>query len=60
MRKIRASNTTLMWLAAEYLGDVTQWTRIAKLNKRYDPIVTAPEDFLIPDPLPSKGTTLAK
>lgn len=58
MRKVRESNTTLMWMAAKYLGDVTQWPRIAKLNRRYDPVVTVPEDFLIPDPLPTKGTSL--
>lgn len=60
MKIVRESNTTLMWIAARYLGDVTQWKRIAKLNKRVDPYITEPEDILIPEPLTSKGTVLNK
>lgn len=47
------SGTTLYQVAASYLGDATQWDRIAKLNNLLDPWIGAVTTLQIPAPLPS-------
>ena len=37
---IRVAGGTLFAVAAQYLGDATQWNRIAQLNGLLDPIIT--------------------
>jgi hypothetical protein len=54
MRKITVSGTNLYALAARYLGDATQWLRIAQQNNLSDPQISgAPVTLLIPAPDPN-------
>ena len=47
--QIWATGTTLFAIAENYLGDATQWDRIASLNGIDDPWLTgAPQSILIP------------
>jgi hypothetical protein len=49
MRQITVSGTNLYALAAKYLGDATQWLRIAQQNNLSDPQISgAPVTLLIP------------
>ena len=36
---IADAGTTLFHIASRYLGDATQWTRIAKINNLSDPFL---------------------
>lgn len=47
-RIVRVSGTTLYALAAQYLGDWEQWTRIADLNGITDPWINAETAIRIP------------
>lgn len=50
MQTISVTGTTLYDLAAEYLGDATQWVRIAAQNGIADPHITGePQTIIIPD-----------
>lgn len=40
-RVITVAGGNLFQIAAEYLGDATQWNRIAQLNKLWDPFLPA-------------------
>ncbi len=44
------TNTTLFQVAAIYLLDATQWSRIASLNNLSDPMVVGTITLLIPPP----------
>lgn len=64
VREVMASGTNLFTLAAQYLGDATQWYRIAELNKvactnpatgLIDPWITTLVTLLIPPAGPSNG-----
>ena len=60
VRIIRASGTTLFHLAARYLGDHSQWYRIAELNVDVlgnppDPWITQTVELKIPSPGTSNG-----
>jgi hypothetical protein len=57
-KEIRVSATTLYRVAAKYLGDATQWYRIATLNGLTDPWITEPTTLLIPQPSTSNGGVL--
>jgi L-ascorbate metabolism protein UlaG (beta-lactamase superfamily) len=47
---ITVTGTDLFHLAAQYLGDATQWIRIAQQNGLSDPVITgAPVQIVIPD-----------
>lgn len=46
--KVTAADRTLYHVAAAYLGDATQWWRIAQLNGLSDPDLSA---FVSPVPL---------
>lgn len=54
MQTVRVTGTTLYRLAAQYLGDATQWVRIAQQNGIADPVITGdPVDIVIPDKNPA-------
>jgi hypothetical protein len=52
---ITAAGTDMFHLAAQYLGDATQWIRIAQQNDNApDPfLTTGPQQVVIPDPDPT-------
>ena len=45
---IRVANTTLFHVAAQELGDATQWNRIAALNGLTDPMLLGVAELLLP------------
>ncbi len=45
---IRVSDTTLFHVAAQELGDATQWNRIAALNGLNDPMIYGVVELLLP------------
>jgi nucleoid-associated protein YgaU len=54
MRQVTVSGTNLYALAAKYLGDATQWVRIAEQNNLSDPQISgAAVVLLIPAPDPN-------
>lgn len=62
---IQASGTTLFHLASQYLGDATQWTRLAAFNAGavtandfIDPWITGLTAIAIPGPGTSNGGIL--
>jgi hypothetical protein len=62
---VQASATTLFHLAAQYLGDARQWTRLAAMNQSavtvndfIDPWITALTAIEIPGPGVSNGGIL--
>ena len=48
MPLIRVAGTTLFHVAAQYLGDATQWNRIAALNGLDDPSLNGVVELLLP------------
>ncbi len=48
MGMIRVANTTLFHVAAQELGDATQWNRIAALNGLDDPMLVGVVELLMP------------
>ncbi len=58
LQVIQVSGGNLFQIAAQYLGDATQWDRIAQLNNvknalgQYDPMITAPITLQIPPMAP--------
>jgi nucleoid-associated protein YgaU len=48
-RVITVAGGNLFALAAQYLGDATQWNRIARLNGLRDPTLTGIVTLSIPD-----------
>ena len=54
---VRASGTTLFYIAMLQFGDALQWAPIAQLNGLIDPWITAQEDILIPPVLPNTTPT---
>lgn len=59
MRSITTVGGNLFRIAAEQLGDATQWVRIAQLNRLSDPFLTGVVTLLIPDPDPNAGGGVA-
>lgn len=49
MRTITVAGGNLFRIAAEQLGDATQWIRIAQLNALSDPMLVGVTTLLIPD-----------
>lgn len=47
---ISVAGGNLFALAAQYLGDATQWNRIAALNGLTDFVITGPVTLRIPPP----------
>lgn len=48
LKTVVVSGVNLFALAAQYLGDATQWNRIAKLNGLSDPMILATTTLQIP------------
>lgn len=48
LRTITVAGANLFQLAAQYLGDATQWNRIAQLNGLSDPVVEGVVTLKIP------------
>ena len=55
MQTVTVASETLFSVAARYLGDATQWSRIAALNDITDPWLSGLTVLLIPDPDVSAG-----
>ncbi len=49
MRQVTVAGGDLFRIAAEQLGDATQWIRIAQLNGLSDPMLTGVTTLRIPD-----------
>lgn len=49
MRTLTTAGGNLFRIAAEQLGDATQWVRIAELNGLTDPVLTGLTTLRIPD-----------
>ena len=60
MKKITVAGGNLFQIAAQYLGDATQWSRIAALNAISDPIITGLVTLTIPAVSPQAGGGIAK
>ena len=59
MRTLTTVGGNLFRIAAEQLGDATQWIRIAQLNGLSDPMLGGVVTLLIPDIDPSAGGGIA-
>ncbi len=59
MRTLTTAGGTLFHLAAQELGDATQWIRIAQLNALSDPQLQGVVTLLLPDPDPRAGGGIA-
>ncbi len=59
MQTVQVAGGNLFRLAASYLGDATQWVRIAQLNGLSDPMLSGPQNVRIPDVNPSAGGGVA-
>lgn len=46
--RVTATDTTLFHVAALFLGDPTQWARIARLNGLTDPIIVGSVTLALP------------
>jgi nucleoid-associated protein YgaU len=55
MRTITVVGGNLFQIAAEELGDATQWIRIAQLNNMSDPLLEGLVTLVIPERDPSAG-----
>lgn len=53
MRTIIVAGTNLFAVAAQELGDATQWYRIAMSNDLSDPMIFGLQTLQIPDPDPN-------
>jgi L-ascorbate metabolism protein UlaG (beta-lactamase superfamily) len=59
MTVITIAGGNLFRLAAQYLGDATQWIRIAQLNSLSDPVISGVVTLNLPAPDPSAGGGIA-
>lgn len=59
MRSIIVSGGNLFRVAADELGDATQWIRIAQANALSDPMLSGLVTLSIPTPDPSAGGGIA-
>jgi nucleoid-associated protein YgaU len=55
LQSITVAGGNLFQIAAQYLGDATQWNRIAQLNGLYDPMLTGIVTLKIPPVDPKVG-----
>jgi nucleoid-associated protein YgaU len=53
--KITVSSGNLFQIAAEFLNDATQWSRIAAINGLSDPVISGQITLTLPPPNPSGG-----
>ncbi len=59
MRLLTVAGGNLFRIAAEQLGDATQWIRIAQLNGLSDPTIWGVQVLQIPDVDPNAGGGIA-
>lgn len=59
MKSITVAGSTLFRIAADELGDATQWIRIAQLNRISDPMLVGVTTLVIPDRDPNAGGGIA-
>ncbi len=59
MRTITVAGGDLFHIAAEQLGDATQWIRIAQLNNLSDPMLSGVVTLELPDVDPNAGGGIA-
>ena len=59
MQTIQVAGGNLFRIAMTYLGDATQWIRIAQLNDISDPMLSGTVTLRIPDVDPSAGGGIA-
>ena len=59
MRTLTVAGGNLFRIAAEQLGDATQWIRIAQLNALPDPVLQGLITLTIPDPDLTAGGGIA-
>jgi hypothetical protein len=59
LQTITVVGGNLFRIAAEQLGDATQWLRIAQLNGLNDPMLSGVQTLLIPDHDPNAGGGIA-
>lgn len=59
MQTIQVAGGNLFRIAAQYLGDATQWIRIAQLNKLSDPMLSGTLTLQVPDANPNAGGGVA-
>ena len=59
MKRLTVAGGNLFRIAAEQLGDATQWIRIAQLNGLTDPILTGVITLRIPNEDPNAGGGIA-
>jgi hypothetical protein len=59
MQTVQVAGGNLYRVAAQYLGDATQWVRIAQLNNLSDPMLSGVVTLLIPAVDPSAGGGVA-
>lgn len=59
MRTLTTAGGNLFRIAADTLGDATQWIRIAQLNTLTDPQLSGIVTLLIPETDPSAGGGIA-
>jgi nucleoid-associated protein YgaU len=55
MQTISVAGGNLFQIAAMYLGDATQWIRIAQLNGIDDPLLLGLQSISLPDVDPTAG-----
>lgn len=60
MKNIMVAGGNLYQIAAQELGDATQWIRIAQLNDLSDPLLSGVVTLIIPDPDPNAGGGIAQ
>lgn len=59
MQTIRVAGGNLFRIAMVYLGDATQWVRIAQVNGLSDPMLSGTQTLRIPELDPSAGGGIA-
>jgi hypothetical protein len=59
MQTIQVAGGNLFRIAMVYLGDATQWVRIAQLNDISDPMLSGTVTLQIPDQNPNAGGGIA-
>lgn len=55
MQTITVAGGNLYQIALQYLGDATQWNRIAQANKLIDPFLSGVVTLVIPSVDPTAG-----
>ena len=58
-QKVTVAGGNLFAIAAKYLGDATQWIRIARLNGISDPVLQGVATLVIPPADPTAGGGIA-